>query len=84
MPPRQKSALKFTHRPSGERGLATLPWLQSFHTFSFHGYRDNAWNGIGSLKVVNEDRIKASKGFGEHEHSDHEASNAEPLRVSSR
>jgi quercetin 2,3-dioxygenase len=29
-------------------------------------------NRLGSLKVVNEDRIKAAKGFGEHEHADYE------------
>lgn len=72
MPPRSKSALKLQLRPSGERGHLTAPGITSALTFTFHTYRDNRFNGLGCLKVVNEDRFRAGKGFGEHEHSEHE------------
>lgn len=61
-----------TTRKSADRGRTKIDWLDSRHTFSFGEYYDPEQTGFRTLRVINEDRVRAGAGFPTHGHRDME------------
>jgi redox-sensitive bicupin YhaK (pirin superfamily) len=59
-------------RRAKDRGRSHVGWLDSWHSFSFADYYDPAHMGFRALRVLNDDRVNASAGFGAHSHRDME------------
>ncbi len=59
-------------RRGADRGRGETGWLKSFHSFSFAEYNDPEHVHFGPLRVINEDFIAPSSGFGTHGHRDME------------
>lgn len=59
-------------RRANERGVSKIDWLHSRHTFSFSNYYDPDQVGFSDLLVINDDHVKAARGFGTHPHRDME------------
>lgn len=62
---------KTIHKASS-RGNASHGWLNSFHTFSFANYHDSSRMNFGLLRVLNDDIVAPSMGFGSHPHQNME------------
>lgn len=54
------------------RGFANHGWLKSHHTFSFASYQDTERMNFGMLRVLNDDVVQPSMGFGTHPHKNME------------
>lgn len=61
-----------TLRPTEDRGHFDFGWLDTHHTFSFGDYFEPEHEQFRALRVLNEDRVQAGKGFGTHGHRDME------------
>jgi hypothetical protein len=54
-------------RRSRDRGYDDHGWLKTYYTFAFADYYDPEHVDFGPLKVMNEDRLKAGKGYPDEE-----------------
>lgn len=64
--------MKYIYHENESRGLADHGWLISRHTFSFAGYHNQERMNFGVLRVLNDDIVKQSMGFGTHTHENME------------
>jgi len=66
-----ETIIKTVHRAK-DRGHADHGWLNAHHSFSFANYHDDEKVHFGLLRVLNDDIVAASKGFGAHPHDNME------------
>ncbi|ABZ96076.1 Pirin related protein [Leptospira biflexa serovar Patoc strain 'Patoc 1 (Ames)'] len=67
-----KSTVQKKFYPANERGHVNFGWLDSHHSFSFgHWYHPEKTN-FGALRVLNDDIVEPSMGFGTHPHQNME------------
>ncbi len=64
--------MKSIYHENQSRGLADHGWLKSRHTFSFANYYNPERMNFGLLRVLNDDIVAPSKGFGTHPHDNME------------
>lgn len=57
---------------ANSRGVANHGWLHSNHTFSFADYYNPERMHFGVLRVLNDDIVQGSQGFGTHPHNNME------------
>jgi len=62
---------KIIHK-ADSRGYFDHGWLKTNHTFSFGQYHDPNRTNFGKLRVLNDDFVAPSHGFGEHRHENME------------
>ncbi|MDY6467045.1 pirin family protein [Acinetobacter faecalis] len=61
----------YLHR-SEYRGHVKMAWLDTKHSFSFGSWHNPKYMGVSALRVINDDKIDAHKGFGTHPHDNME------------
>lgn len=64
--------MKKTLHKADTRGVAEHGWLKSRHTFSFADYHNPERMQFGLLRVINDDVVQPSMGFGTHPHENME------------
>jgi len=64
--------MKKTMHRANTRGHAEIGWLNTWYTFSFSEYYNPERIHFGKLRVLNDDTIAPSMGFGMHPHDNME------------
>ncbi len=64
--------MKTVLHKADSRGDANHGWLHSKHSFSFANYHNPERMNFGVLRVLNDDTVSESMGFGTHPHRDME------------
>ncbi|MBP5982233.1 MAG: pirin family protein [Fluviicola sp.] len=64
--------MKTVFHPADQRGHANHGWLDAHHSFSFASWYDPSKIHFGALRVLNDDIIAGSMGFGTHPHDNME------------
>lgn len=72
LPNMEKKTMNTVIHKADTRGNANHGWLHSRHTFSFANYHNPERMHFGVLRVLNDDIVSASQGFGTHPHRDME------------
>ncbi len=72
LPNKEKKTMNTVIHKADTRGNANHGWLHSRHTFSFANYHNPERMHFGVLRVLNDDIVSASQGFGTHPHRDME------------
>jgi len=64
--------MKKTLHPATERGHNDIGWLNTWHSFSFSSWYNPDKVHFGALRVLNDDFVAPSMGFGMHAHDNME------------
>lgn len=72
LPNKENKTMNTVLHKANTRGNANHGWLQSKHTFSFANYHNPERMHFGVLRVLNDDIVSESMGFGTHPHRDME------------
>lgn len=72
LPNKEYKTMNTVIHKADSRGDANHGWLHSKHTFSFANYHNPERMNFGVLRVLNDDMVSESRGFGSHPHRDME------------
>jgi redox-sensitive bicupin YhaK (pirin superfamily) len=72
LPNKEDKTMNTVLHKAETRGHANHGWLDTHHSFSFANYHNPERMNFGVLRVLNDDRVAASEGFGTHPHDNME------------
>ena len=72
LPNKEVNTMKSVLHKADTRGNANHGWLNSHHSFSFANYYNPERMNFGVLRVLNDDVVAPSRGFGKHPHDNME------------
>ena len=72
LPNKEEKNMNTVIHKANTRGHANHGWLDTHHTFSFANYHNPERMHFGVLRVLNDDRVAAGRGFGTHPHDNME------------
>ncbi len=72
LPNKENKTMRTVLHKADSRGHANHGWLDSNHTFSFANYYNPERMNFGVLRVLNDDVVSPSRGFGTHPHDNME------------
>jgi redox-sensitive bicupin YhaK (pirin superfamily) len=72
LPNKQKKTMNSVLHKADSRGKADHGWLNRYHSFSFANYHNPNRMNFGVLRVLNDDKVAANRGFQKHPHDNME------------